>query len=78
MLNSTCGEIRSQGATFRAVVIQGQPAYQIQKNAALQELEAGSGFSSQGKSVHRILSHSGETILYVRSGAAFTIKGRIK
>jgi len=67
------GEIHSHGSIFRAVVIQGQTQYRMSETE-LKTLEAGSYFSSKGKSVHPISSHSGtENLIYVRTNGQFHI-----
>ena len=68
------GKIRSQGSTFRAVVIQGQPQYQVSSDADTKDLEPGSYFSSKGTSVHQVSSKAGEeSINYVRSDGKFDV-----
>ena len=65
------GEIRSQGSTFRAVVISGEPRYH---RSEITQLDPGSYFSSQGATVHRISSKPGkESILYIRTNDAYQI-----
>lgn len=61
------GTIQSHGSTFRAVVIQGQPQYQVSKTD-IKTLEAGSYFSSKEKFNHQISSDvSEESVIYVRT-----------
>ena len=68
------GKIRSQGSTFRAVVIQGQPQYQVSSDADTKDLEPGSYFSSKGTSVHQVSSKAGEeSIIYVRTDGKFDV-----
>lgn len=65
------GKIRSYGATFRAVVIKGEPQY---FGTATQTLEPGSYFSSRGESVHQISSKPGEeSIIYVRTNGRYKV-----
>ena len=65
------GEIHSQGAIFRAVVIKGQPRY---LDANVRVLEPGSYFSSEGDAVHPISSESGEeSILYIRTNGIYNL-----
>jgi hypothetical protein len=65
------GKIVSQGSTFRAVVIKGQPRY---LNANTMILEPGSYFSSKGESVHQLASGAGEeTIIYVRTDGNYDV-----
>ncbi len=68
------GKIRSQGSIFRAVVIQGQPQYQVSSDADAKDLEPGSYFSSKGNSVHQVSSKAGEeSIIYVRTDGKFDV-----
>lgn len=67
------GEISSHGSTFRAVLIQGLPRYQLSATD-LKTLEPGSYFSSEGPALHPISSHADqETILYVRTDGKYDI-----
>jgi hypothetical protein len=67
------GNIKSHGATFRAVVIKGQPRYQVSATEVA-TLQPGSYFSSEGESVHQVSSEAGEEcIIYVRTEGAFDI-----
>jgi quercetin dioxygenase-like cupin family protein len=50
------GKIHSHGSTFRAVVIQGQPQYQMPGETDFKTLVPGSYFSSKGESVHQVSS----------------------
>jgi hypothetical protein len=68
------GNIRSNGSTFRAVVIQGQPQYQVSNETDVKTLVPGSYFGSKGKSVHQVSSKTGEeSIIYVRTDGNFDI-----
>ena len=68
------GEIRSHGSTFRAVVIQGRPQYQVPGTADVKALDPGSYFSSTGASTHQISSNAdAHSIIYVRTKSAFDI-----
>lgn len=68
------GRIRSHGSTFRAVVIQGQPQYQVPGEAGLKALEPGSYFSSKGASAHQISSEAGEeSVIYVRTDGKYDV-----
>ncbi len=68
------GKIRSHGATFRAVVIQGQPEYQVPSETEARILAPGSYFSSKGASVHKISSKAGEdSIIYVRTDGKYDV-----
>lgn len=68
------GNIRSQGSTFRAVVIQGRPQYQVPGETDIKTLEPGSYFRSKGESVHQVSSEAGEeSIIYVRMEGKFEV-----
>jgi hypothetical protein len=68
------GKIRSHGSTFRAVVIQGQPQYQVPGDTDVNTLEPGSYFSSKGESVHQVSSEAGEeSIIYVRTEGKYDV-----
>lgn len=68
------GKIDSHGSTFRAVVIKGEPQYQVPGEDDGKTLEPGSYFSSKGKSVHQVSSQAGEeSIIYVRTNANYDI-----
>ena len=65
------GMINSQGSTFRAVVIQGQPQY---LEADVKTLEPGSYFGSKGESVYQVSSKAGaESIIYVRTKGKYNV-----
>ena len=65
--------IHSHGSVFRAVVVKGQPDYQVSKKEA-KTLEPGSYFSSEGESVHRISSTAEEeSIIYIRTNGKYEI-----
>ncbi len=68
------GTIRSHGATFRAVVIQGQPRYQVARETDDKILEPGSYFASKGESVHRLSSEKGgESVIYIRTDGKYEV-----
>jgi hypothetical protein len=68
------GKIDTHGSTFRAVVIQGQPQYQMPSETDIKNLEPGSYFSSKGESVHQISSKTGEeSIIYVRTDGNYEV-----
>ena len=68
------GKLNSHGSTFRAVVIQGQPQYQMPGEIDVKTLEPGSYFSSKGESVHQISSKDGEeSIIYVRTDGKYDV-----
>ncbi len=67
------GKINSHGSTFRAVVIKGQPQYQV-SGTDVNTLEPGSYFSSKGESVHQVSCKAEEEcIIYVRSEGKFNV-----
>lgn len=68
------GEIKSHGTDFRAIVIKGQPRYEISATDK-KILDRGSYFGSMDEpAVHQISSNDkGETILYIRSNGKFDI-----
>jgi len=67
------GKIHSHGSTFRAVVIQGQPQYQV-STTDIKTLEPGSYFSSKGDTMHQVSSKAGkESIIYVRTNGKYEI-----
>ncbi|MDP1928638.1 MAG: DUF4437 domain-containing protein [Thiobacillus sp.] len=67
------GKIRSHGSTFRAVVIKGQPQYQVSP-ADTRLLEPGSYFGSGAGAVHRVSSSAkAESVIYVRTDGRFEI-----
>ena len=66
------GKIQSNGSSFRAVVIEGQPQYQVSDKTEVKNLEPGSYFSSQGRSIHQV-STEAESVLYVRTNDKFDI-----
>ncbi len=68
------GTIRSHGATFRAVVIKGQPEYQVPRETAVKILAPGSYFASKGESVHRLSSEKGgESVIYIRTDGKYEV-----
>ena len=68
------GKIGSHGSTFRAVVIKGQPQYQVPGETDVKTLEPGSYFSSKGESVHQVSSEAGEeSIIYVRTDSRYDV-----
>ena len=68
------GKINSHGSTFRAVVIKGQPQYQLPGKSDVKNLKPGSYFGSKGESVHQISSQAEEEcIIYVRSEGKFKV-----
>ncbi len=68
------GKIKSHGSNFRAVVIKGQPQYQVQGASEIKTLEPGSYFGSKGGSVHQVSSKVGEeSIIYVRTDGKYDV-----
>ena len=68
------GKIRSHGSTFRAVVIQGPPQYQVPGETDVKTMEPGSYFSSKGESAHQVSCEAGEEcIIYVRMEGKFDV-----
>lgn len=62
------GTMRSHGASFRAVVIHGQPKRGVPGEAEVETMAPGSYFSSKGDSVHHVSFEVGEEcIIYVRT-----------
>lgn len=66
------GKIKSNGESFRSVIIQGTPHHRIPGEDQITTLEPGSFFSSQGKAEHIIRAEK-ETILYVRSEGEYVL-----
>ncbi len=68
------GEIKSEGTTFRAIVIKGKPQYEM-SNSDIKTLEQGSYFGSKAEPArHRISSSKDEeTLLYIRSNGRYNI-----
>jgi hypothetical protein len=68
------GKIKSHGSTFRAVVIKGQPQYQLPGETDVKTLEPGSYFGSKGESVYQVSSKAGaESIIYVRTKGKYNV-----
>ena len=68
------GKIKSKGSTFRAVVIKGQPQYQVPGETGIKTLEPGSYFGSKGMSEHQVSSKAGaESIIYVRTEGKYNV-----
>ena len=67
------GKIQSNGSTFRAVVIKGQPQYQVSETE-VKTLEPGSYFSSNGNSTHQVSSIVGEeSVIYIRTNGKYDV-----
>ncbi len=68
------GKIRSHGSTFRAVIVEGRPQYQVPNETDVRILEPGSYFSSKGASVHMIASKAGEeSTIYIRTDGKYDV-----
>lgn len=69
------GSIHTQAPSFRAVVISGQPQYQLPSENKI--LEPGSYFASEGETIHSVVSDADEvSILYVRTNEPYQIISR--
>jgi len=65
--------IHSHGSIFRAVVIKGEPQYQVSETES-ETLEPGSYFSSKGEAVHKVSSKAGvESIFYIRTVGQYDV-----
>ena len=68
------GTVRSPGATFRAVVIQGLPRYRLQAETETKAMEPGSSFGSEGNATHRIsCGPEAGCIMYVRTEGSYEV-----
>ena len=68
------GEIRTDAAQFRAVVIRGEMGLDPADASGVTSLPAGSCFASDGGATQRIVAaNAGETILYVRTDAPYRV-----
>ena len=67
------GQIKSEGSTFKSVVIQGTPQYNV--DGKIKTLETGSYFAADGGlSTHEISSQeTSETVLYIRTNGKYDI-----
>jgi len=69
------GEIISEGEQFHAVIIEGNTNYKFPKTEEVKLLDAGSYFTSTGKSKHYLKTNEGqETTIYIRTNGDFNIK----
>ncbi|ELS02829.1 hypothetical protein Xen7305DRAFT_00025470 [Xenococcus sp. PCC 7305] len=67
-------KIHSHDSIFRAVVIQGQPQYQVLGKTKIKTLKPGSYFGSKRESVHQVSSEAEEeSTIYVRTKGKFDI-----
>jgi len=68
------GKIKSHSSTFRAVVIKGQPQFQVPGETDVRTLEPGSYFGSKGETVYQVWSKAGaESIIYVRTEGKYNV-----
>ena len=68
------GAIRSQGSSFHAIVIQGQPTLQAPGEGGATLLEPGSRIGSTGPSTHHLSNTTEEeSILYIRTSGRFDV-----
>ncbi len=68
------GKIMSHGEIFHAVVIAGESDYKMPKTEEIKSLDAGSYFSSEGKSIHQISSKgTTESLIYIRTNGKLNI-----
>lgn len=69
------GDIVSQGESFKAVVIKGEPDYKSHDQTSQKVLTPGSYFASTSGGSHRLSNNGqGEVILYVRSNGKYNIE----
>jgi len=69
------GDLRSDAATFRSVVIQGRAAYRAPGETETTPLAPGSYFGSSAASSHRVSCESGaDCIFYVRTEGRYDVK----
>ena len=70
----SAGTMRTLGATFRAVVVQGRIEHRAPSETDAETLEPGSYFGSEGESIERVTCGAGEDcIVYVRSEGGFEV-----
>ena len=70
----SAGTMRTQGATFRAVVVQGRIEHRAPSETDAETLEPGSYFGSEGESVHEVSCGVGEDcVVYVRAEGGFDV-----
>ena len=68
------GDIRTNAATFHAVVITGQVSY-VEKE--IKRLQPGSYFGSTGDAVHQVSSSATEeTVIYIRTNSKYEVTDR--
>lgn len=68
------GKILSRGSVFRAVVIDGEVAYQMPEESEAKALDAGSYFGSTSEAVHTIASPtSGGSLIYIRANSRYEV-----
>ncbi|MDJ0951432.1 MAG: DUF4437 domain-containing protein [Alphaproteobacteria bacterium] len=67
-------ELRSNGSSLRAVVIQGQTSHQLSGESDVSNLEPGSYFGSTGETVHQVSCEADDAcIIYVRTEGKFDV-----
>ena len=68
------GSVRTDGALFHVVVVQGNPKHVVGGRTEGQRLEPGSYFGSEGKVVHEVTCEGAEgCLLYVRTEGTFDV-----
>lgn len=68
------GTLHIHGASFRAVVIEGEVRRQTQEKGEFQTLPAGSYFGGAGKSIHRIASNDTEpSVIYIHINGKYQL-----
>ena len=70
----SAAEIRGEGSSFKAVVIEGEPQVQLAGEAGLKTLEPGSYFGSEENAVYAISSASEQgSVFYLRTEGKFKV-----
>jgi len=67
------GYLKSDGDTFHAIVIQGNPSYKMPKTEDIKYLDAGSYFTSTSEAIHTISSNEDYSLLYIRTNGKIKI-----
>lgn len=67
------GKIKSNGSVFQALTVKGEILYQIPNDSLWQNLDLGSAFSSEGKSLHKLKTENGEALIYIRTNGDLRI-----
>ena len=69
------GKLHTEGKELRAVVVSGVVSYLLPGQTEAKQLDAGSSFSSEGKTVHQVSSADGmESVIYLRTNGLFRIR----